>query len=207
MIRANKAFVFTERSPTSGVGLLSTRTIRDGQRVRDAPLLTAGVESTTDILHTRPWVMTNAACTGDAATLGAVQDMVARLQGMPFTTLEWEPKDSRALDAIVGACDLTRNDVFRIYSIICSANVRDEAGTAYLLDQGAYMNHACVPNMRVQRDTAYVLVAVRDISPGEEITISYVPDVPLEEKALRAALLKSLYGMVCVCPCCVLDLL
>ena len=202
MLRAHDAYAVAA-FPSCGLGLIAARPLRKGQRVRDAPLLRAGRGDVTATLYTQPWAMTHAACcTGDADLLATVQAMARSLRGMPFRVLAWEHSDSVALDAIVDASGLERNAVFRTYSMICSANMRDEAGTAYLLEMGAFMNHACVPNMRVQRDLAFVLVAARDISPGEEITISYVPDVPVEERGLRAALLESLYGFVCTCALC-----
>lgn len=38
-------------------------------------------------------------------------------------------------------------------------------------DDDKYMNHSCDPNLRVTEDD--FLVAVRDIAPGEELTIDY----------------------------------
>ncbi len=38
-------------------------------------------------------------------------------------------------------------------------------------DEDKYMNHSVTPNLRVTEDD--VLVAIRDIAPGEELTIDY----------------------------------
>jgi len=65
----------------------------------------------------------------------------------------------------------------------------------------AMMNHSCVPNANVRfgDDRTAVVVALRDIQPGEELTISYIEnDMPLEarQKELQE------YGFICDCPLC-----
>ncbi len=52
----------------------------------------------------------------------------------------------------------------------------DEASNAMALGCGSLYNHAAPSNARYQRDVAarmLVFIAVRDIAPGEEITINY----------------------------------
>ncbi|XP_011625872.1 histone-lysine N-methyltransferase ATXR2 isoform X3 [Amborella trichopoda] len=82
------------------------------------------------------------------------------------------------------------------YSICCQ-------GTGFFPLQSC-MNHSCSPNAKAfkrdeDRDGQAIIVAVRDIHTGEEITISYIDeDLPYEER--QAALAD--YGFKCTCPKC-----
>ncbi|KAG5545510.1 hypothetical protein RHGRI_017865 [Rhododendron griersonianum] len=82
------------------------------------------------------------------------------------------------------------------YSICCQ-------GTAFFPLQSC-MNHSCHPNARAfkreeDRDGQATIVALRSISKGEEVTISYIDeDLPCEE---RQAMLAD-YGFRCRCQKC-----
>ncbi|WCJ37604.1 histone-lysine N-methyltransferase ATXR2 [Euphorbia peplus] len=82
------------------------------------------------------------------------------------------------------------------YSVCCQ-------GTGFYPLQSC-MNHSCCPNARAfkreeDRDGQATIIALRNISAGEEITISYIEeDLPLEE---RRALLAD-YGFKCSCSKC-----
>ncbi|XP_044501289.1 histone-lysine N-methyltransferase ATXR2 isoform X2 [Mangifera indica] len=82
------------------------------------------------------------------------------------------------------------------YSICCQ-------GTAFFPLQSC-MNHSCCPNVKAfkreeDRDGQATIIALRPISKGEEVTISYIDeDLPYEE---RQALLAD-YGFKCSCPKC-----
>lgn len=83
------------------------------------------------------------------------------------------------------------------YSVCCQ-------GTAFYPLQSC-MNHSCCPNARAfkreqDKDGQATIVALRSISEGEEITISYIEeDLPFEE---RQALLAD-YGFRCRCAKCI----
>ncbi|XP_027187192.1 histone-lysine N-methyltransferase ATXR2 [Cicer arietinum] len=83
------------------------------------------------------------------------------------------------------------------YSICCQ-------GTAFFPLQSC-MNHSCCPNAKAfkrdeDRDGQATIIALRPISKGEEITISYVDeDLPFEER--QASLAD--YGFRCRCPKCI----
>ncbi|XP_042448796.1 histone-lysine N-methyltransferase ATXR2-like [Zingiber officinale] len=83
------------------------------------------------------------------------------------------------------------------YSVCCQ-------GTGFYPIQSC-MNHSCLPNAKAfkrdeDKDGQAVIIAVRPILEGEEITISYIDeDLPYEE---RQALLAD-YGFKCMCPRCV----
>ncbi|CAI9759970.1 unnamed protein product [Fraxinus pennsylvanica] len=82
------------------------------------------------------------------------------------------------------------------YSICCQ-------GTAFFPLQSC-MNHSCIPNAKAfkreeDRDGQATIIALKPISKGEEITISYIDeDLPYEE---RQASLED-YGFRCKCPRC-----
>ncbi|XP_065873977.1 histone-lysine N-methyltransferase ATXR2 [Euphorbia lathyris] len=82
------------------------------------------------------------------------------------------------------------------YSVCCQ-------GTAFYPLQSC-MNHSCCPNARAfkreeDRDGQATIIALRTISAGEEITISYIEeDLPFEE---RQSLLAD-YGFKCRCSKC-----
>ncbi|EYU24807.1 hypothetical protein ABFS82_13G019400 [Erythranthe guttata] len=83
------------------------------------------------------------------------------------------------------------------YSISCE-------GTAFFPLQSC-MNHSCIPNAKAfkreeDRDGQAIIVALRPILKGEEITISYIDeDLTYEE---RQELLAD-YGFTCKCPKCI----
>lgn len=77
-------------------------------------------------------------------------------------------------------------------------------GTAFFPLQSC-LNHSCCPNAKAfkrdeDRDGQAIIIALRSISKGEEITISYVDeDLPFEER--QASLAD--YGFRCRCPKCI----
>lgn len=70
------------------------------------------------------------------------------------------------------------------------------------------INHSCMPNVLAQKSpsdpaAAAVLIALRDISPGEELRASYInEDAPFEE---RQSALRDDYGFDCKCEKCAAD--
>lgn len=68
------------------------------------------------------------------------------------------------------------------------------------------LNHACSPNLGYYFDSAtlsHKVYAVKDIFPGEELTISYV-DV-LQTPTTRQNLLSQTWSFTCTCPRCTLE--
>ncbi|KAL3509663.1 hypothetical protein ACH5RR_029064 [Cinchona calisaya] len=76
-------------------------------------------------------------------------------------------------------------------------------GTAFFPLQSC-MNHSCNPNAKAfkreqDKDGQAILIALRSVRQGEEITISYIDeDLPFEERQLLLAD----YGFRCRCPKC-----
>ena len=70
----------------------------------------------------------------------------------------------------------------------------------------ARMNHSCDPNVEwrsVNGSNRIELVAVRDIKPDEELTISYIDQS--QPKETRISKLKAIYGFTCTCNICLLE--
>ena len=71
---------------------------------------------------------------------------------------------------------------------------------------GAFFGHSCAPNLRLSStpDHRCSYVSLRPISPGEPLTVSYVPthDVPL---ALRRATLLHHFHILCRCERCMAE--
>ncbi|KAK5170970.1 uncharacterized protein LTR77_004114 [Saxophila tyrrhenica] len=76
-----------------------------------------------------------------------------------------------------------------------------QGATAFCKD-AARLNHSCVPNaMHVddQVNDCYVVRATREINEGEELLLSYVPE--MQPKADRQSQLEK-YGFTCTCVAC-----
>ncbi|KAL5536410.1 hypothetical protein ACEPAF_232 [Sanghuangporus sanghuang] len=67
----------------------------------------------------------------------------------------------------------------------------------------SYVNHSCVPNSIYSLDKStmiFSLRAIRDIAPGEEISITYLGND--ETSTVRKAELQNKYGFICSCILC-----
>ncbi|KAK4661630.1 uncharacterized protein QC763_706210 [Podospora pseudopauciseta] len=96
---------------------------------------------------------------------------------------------------------------------ICSTNAFDidpdsddetqDHGFYVVFPEIARMNHDCRPNADYYFDhetlTQYIH-AIRDISPGEELTLSYIN--PIMKKRARNKKLNRIWGFQCACPLC-----
>ncbi|XP_023329759.1 SET and MYND domain-containing protein 5 [Eurytemora carolleeae] len=66
-------------------------------------------------------------------------------------------------------------------------------------------NHACVPNCTYIWDDEtglQNLYACDNILPGEELTVSYLPDNMVEGRTSRRGMLRALYRFDCICELC-----
>ncbi|KAG0487099.1 hypothetical protein HPP92_009194 [Vanilla planifolia] len=121
-----------------------------------------------------------------SAVASPVEDYFIYIDDLPLDEKEEAEKLTRPL------LDALGDD----YSICCQ-------GTAFFPIQSC-MNHSCCPNAKAfkreeDKDGQAVIIADRPISPGEEITISYIDEgLPYDE---RQALLAD-YGFKCCCPKC-----
>lgn len=78
-----------------------------------------------------------------------------------------------------------------------------EHGFYVVFPEIARMNHDCRPNADYYYDEGRLtqwIHAVRDISPGEEVTVSYIN--PAQSQARREARLHRTWGFRCSCPAC-----
>lgn len=70
----------------------------------------------------------------------------------------------------------------------------------------ARMNHDCRPNAEYRFDRgalAQHVTALRDIAPGEELTLTYID--PEESRGARMRRLEETWGFRCACPACSMD--
>lgn len=86
-------------------------------------------------------------------------------------------------------------------------NVKVQLGAGIFTLQSCF-NHSCDPNAYVSYTGTHeiAVVAKRDISPGEEVTITYIPDLFLvvEDASARRKRLAQYY-FVCECARCVAE--
>ena len=86
-------------------------------------------------------------------------------------------------------------------AVFSGASEGHSGSALYLL--GSMFNHACAPNVTVLfpgSDNRVHFFAARDISPAEEVCISYIAEgMPLEMRRERLAFA---YGFDCGCELC-----
>ncbi|KAG0034956.1 SET and MYND domain-containing protein 3 [Podila clonocystis] len=74
-------------------------------------------------------------------------------------------------------------------------------GLGLYIQSMAFMNHSCVPNcVYIFRGPKVECRVIRDIQPGEEVTISYIDQIGTTKERQRQ--LKEQYHFVCECPLC-----
>ncbi|KAJ1698168.1 hypothetical protein LUZ63_006680 [Rhynchospora breviuscula] len=122
----------------------------------------------------------------DLVVASPIEDYFIYIDELP------DKEKEEALLAIQTFVDALGDD----YSVPCQ-------GTAFFPIQSC-MNHSCCPNAKAFKrdqdiDGHAIIIALRPISTGEEITLSYIDeDVPYDE---RQAMLAD-YGFTCACPRC-----
>ena len=102
--------------------------------------------------------------------------------------------------------DVARVEAIHDYNAFKScaieANGMDTSDNAGLWVKASYFNHACVKNTQMFYIQDFQLIySSRDIAAGEEVTISYVPQDPYEDRLSK--LVK--HGIKCSCELCTLD--
>ncbi|KAF8193689.1 hypothetical protein BJ912DRAFT_848234 [Pholiota molesta] len=113
---------------------------------------------------------------------------------LPFP---WEDDEPLIYEAII-----------RLNALAIALNVPDEKFAELPTHRGVFLqtsrcNHSCGPNAKWEWDQStfsLVLTAVRQINPGEEITIAYVP--PHLPHKVRESTLREMYGFACLCSFC-----
>ncbi|KAG0040238.1 SET and MYND domain-containing protein 3 [Podila clonocystis] len=74
-------------------------------------------------------------------------------------------------------------------------------GLGLYIQSMAFMNHSCIPNcVYIFRGPKVECRVIRDIQPGEEVTISYIDQIGTTKERQRQ--LKEQYHFVCECPLC-----
>ncbi|KAK0648101.1 hypothetical protein B0T16DRAFT_325814 [Cercophora newfieldiana] len=192
--------------PGKGIGLVATEPIRAGRLVMAAT----------------PAVMVD-----DKAFRGLRKEDLAMLLGQAIVSLPAEHSgrflnlsaDARAADEGQGQLDLVwkifSTNAFRTPVVGIGAGVEGgekiegwekEMDFQSTFVEVSRLNHACSPNLGYYFDSATLshrVYAVKDILPGEELTISYV-DV-LQPSTTRNSLLSKTWSFTCTCPRCMLE--
>ncbi|KAF9135363.1 SET and MYND domain-containing protein 3 [Mortierella sp. GBA39] len=74
-------------------------------------------------------------------------------------------------------------------------------GLALYVQSMPFMNHSCLPNcVYTFRGSRVECRVIRDIQPGEELTISYIDQIGTTQE--RQKQLKEQYHFTCICPLC-----
>jgi len=98
------------------------------------------------------------------------------------------------LDSVLGAMDCN------CFSLFTNAQCRLEVAQA-LFVRASLFNHSCSPNVaRVQRGRCADFYALRDVSEGEALCISYGD--PREPPPFRRGRLRARFGFMCACARC-----
>jgi len=98
--------------------------------------------------------------------------------------------------------------VVRAYAFLCAVSLQHASGALGFYTLLCHLNHACVPNCSVvdaaDSDSTKLLVALRHIADGEELTVDYAPDEAgaARTAASRRELLLTRFGFVCGCTAC-----
>lgn len=168
--------------PGKGKGLITTRPIRKGQTILlDSPRIIASSEFPLKVGHAQGLSLLN-------------------------KVLDQLPRQDRdlilSLDKSLGGTDI--ENVLKTNSFACQVSDGD-AGSGYmcLFPSVARINHACKPNSFgrfIPKSLLMEIKALRDIEPGEEISISYGK---IELKyAERQHLYKDGWNFKCSCSLC-----
>ncbi|KAK3680889.1 hypothetical protein B0T22DRAFT_474324 [Podospora appendiculata] len=172
--------------PGKGKGLVATRDIAKGQVIMadTAAVIVDGA------------VERRATPEDFEALMRRAVEQVPRVE--QILALSTNPTTTTTKSTTAGA-DSLHVDIFRnnAYGIVVG-----ERSYSVMYPGVARANHACRPNAIKPSNDAIstaLLVAIRDITAGEEITISYIE--PLPSQARKAKLLRT-WGFTCTCSLC-----
>ncbi|CAN6606064.1 histone-lysine N-methyltransferase Set5p [Trichomonascus vanleenenianus] len=110
----------------------------------------------------------------------------------------WHKGHELLQDAVKSAADISYEEY--LYGL-GRYNMNNVDGNIYALH--SHLNHSCEPNAKVDvvsRTSGIKVVALRDISANEELTVTYVnPSDPLNKRRNE---LRVNWGFICMCPRC-----
>ncbi|KAF7289312.1 Aldehyde dehydrogenase [Mycena indigotica] len=193
------------RSPGKGMGLFSTRNIKQGEI----------------ILYERPLLITPAAVRATApehfSPAQVVQHSLNTFERIAEVSVNRMTEERQAAFMSLHNCHMTdgsgpivgriRTNGFGLPGLQPGAQPKTEmefrmGAYSVICENISRLNHSCAPNTAFSLDKAmlaYRLYAVRDIAEGEELTLQYV-DV-LCSKTQRQEALKP-YDVTCACSVC-----
>ncbi|KAG0329159.1 SET and MYND domain-containing protein 3 [Dissophora globulifera] len=109
-------------------------------------------------------------------------------------------ESERDASAGVGGLGLYRKLASYAFSIT-NMQTTTAVGVALYIQCMPFMNHSCIPNcIYIFKGSRVECRVIRDIQPGEEMTISYIDQIGMTKERQRQ--LKSQYHFTCDCPLC-----
>jgi hypothetical protein len=206
--------VVVKESETHGYGLFATKGFAVGEVVlSEEPSCRVRSDVQYDAeLYTPAWKLTY-----EAAQCPSVREqcLSGKLQPLAFKALQWDDRDTTALEYLSGkpSLQLPRNSAFRLYCVVCAVNIHRPDGIMFMYDLANYVNHSCAPTARVSLggDTLS-LTALRPITAGEELTFCYVgsgtyieegqqleQDINMIDPTVLQEMVRLHYGFTCKC--------
>ncbi|KAM7211703.1 SET domain containing protein [Rhypophila decipiens] len=180
--------IYTQEFPGKGTGVVANRAIKKGEIIK-AEMPTLLLQFDMPGIDSKPGAQNGANELSREERLGIYGKAVERLDEVS------KKKFMRQVGGdVVGIVD---KNSFRLF-------VDGDEGHLGVWADVSLFNHDCRPNThyRIQNLT-HITVAVRDILPGEELTVSYIEGtIPYAERQER---LES-WGFKCACHACTQDL-
>lgn len=186
-----------------GNGLFATRAVAKTQPIMSEGPLVIGSPG---LQYTACWQMTD-------RLLGMEEHLPDNCL-LNHSGLQWDTKDNKILNEMATRHGKNRNECYRLYAKVASVNVRvrGEGNLHAVYELAGFLNHSCDPNCIVEnKGTEMTLVALKDISEGDELFINFieiVADVELDTEKqkqvqeFRKQQIKQLYRFNCKCLVC-----
>lgn len=139
--------------------------------------------------------------------------------GVEMVDQEWTSEERQSikknLEIILTSFPRAKDNIFKVMSRLNSLRTRlmnpfTYETTGYALYRyNCFLNHSCNPNAVLKYDmygNAYIY-SLRPIKAGEEVTISYCPNISYDSVEVRRKMVgtKELQDSLCMCPICMLE--
>lgn len=191
---------FEERElPGRGRGLIANKTLHRGDRIfAHTPILLLDGDSFGD-LEKKEWLHLEHAAVNNLPLKS--QEMFEELYGQPVTDPVSDRIDTNAF--VLELDEATYYAVFPEIAVSISFYVSNIE--TRISDNRQRLNHDCRPNAAYffdRQTLTHYVHAITDITPGTEITITYID--PHMRRHQRLKKLSSLWGFTCSCSLCTL---
>ena len=188
----------------AGQGCFTLGSLAEGETVaRDTAVLCAHSRGSFSSLL---WALTDEALkTGEHRFWCSSEPLIVRdLQ----RRCGWGAVDEAQAQDLCDAYNVSYATVVRAYAFLSAVSLQHTSGALGFHTLLCHLNNACVPNCCVvdadDSQSTKLLVALRCIAAGEELTVSYAPAETgaARTAAARRELLLTRFGFVCRCPTC-----